>query len=133
MAVMSYLNERARLLRETKRLLKKGWTQKVFARDASGDPESQHSKAAVCWCLTGALSRASEYKNISYENYVSVRQLLEEFIHAETDTWWTMTTWNDQKGRTQQEVIDLVDKAYREIKRQQMELEATRDLKKAPV
>ena len=44
-------------------LIRKGWTRSTFARDADGEACDPISPRAQCWCLAGALLRASYYNH----------------------------------------------------------------------
>ena len=41
------------------------WTQRADGRDDDGNPISGTNPDAVCWCLTGALVKAAQYRSAS--------------------------------------------------------------------
>jgi hypothetical protein len=54
------LKPAVKLIREARRLLKRGWTKGFMARDKNGAYAHYTSKEATCWCLVGALNRATK-------------------------------------------------------------------------
>ena len=56
------LPEAVKIIRCAKRLLKKGWTKTYFARNIKNEKCLSTDKKAVCWCMLGALNRASGHK-----------------------------------------------------------------------
>ena len=88
--------------------LTKGWTQGTFARDINGGSVNEYDSAAVCWCVSGAISRAlplSCQKNAS--------ELLTEQI--ENIIGKDIILWNDDAKTTQEQVIQIVQKAEQNI------------------
>ena len=59
---------------ETQELLVQGWCKKHTALDAQGELCNPHGLEAVCWCLTGALARAT--------NLVCMRNKRQSFPNA---------------------------------------------------
>jgi hypothetical protein len=74
------------------------WTQKANARDAGGEKVSALGSAATCFCMAGALIRASggEYPK------TFVEAVLPEPSSPYHD--W-LVAFNDAPGRTQAEVV----------------------------
>jgi hypothetical protein len=52
------MNDTVKVLEHAKGLLRKGWTKGVYARNAAGTRVEVCSKAAVSFCMTGAVMRA---------------------------------------------------------------------------
>lgn len=86
------------------------WTQEHEARNALGGECDYDDEAAVCWCVDGALSlaatdsdgnRAAAYDGAWYALPVP----------ADSDS---PVAWNDAPGRTQAEVLELLDRAIKE-------------------
>lgn len=73
------------------------WTQGVFARTENGGIVSPSSPLAVCYCMRGALYRASG-RNLS-DSLASLNKALGFSSEKE------MTRWNDDIARTQNEVV----------------------------
>lgn len=80
------------------------WTTGAFARDSSGLTISPHHDRARCWCISGALKRTSGSSFAPYEGVAAaVRSVLP------TGNW--ASEFNDAPGRTQAEVLALLDTA----------------------
>ncbi len=89
--------------------LEKGWIQGNFAINKSGLPVSSNSDGACAWCLSGAL-------NASYHDGTLDRNIATIFcsmIVEKTDN--DFVDWNDNKDRTQQQVIDLAKEIEQEL------------------
>jgi hypothetical protein len=87
-----------------------GWVQGIF----------EDYRGYVC--TTGALRRAEENHNIQPGTYaegraVLVNKILEEYpvgmwtLLASEGSLISIPVWNDHKGRTQQEVLNMFDKS----------------------
>ncbi len=87
----------------TRDLIQKGWTQNVYARDANGRMVPYGGPGAVCWCLSGALHTVTlGNPNVRFmEAHAAIKAVI----------GWPMAPWNDQPERTQQDVLDAIDKA----------------------
>lgn len=90
-------------------LIAKGWCQEANAVNGEGCEVSARSENAVCFCISGACCRAGD-------------ELLGSTIRPPGDSrdvfWRALITatpddgpvsWNDRPGRTQAEVLALVD------------------------
>ena len=80
------------------------WTQGAYARDASGYSVSPISRRAVAWCLNGALAKCyGDYDN-GHTRYYEVATRIKQAIEPQ----YRIAHWNDTKGRTFEEVCELV-------------------------
>lgn len=97
------------ILLSTRDLIASGWTQNVHARNTYGLPVPYFSEEATCFCLNGALLRVvrSEMEN-SLEKGEKVFFAVEDLLLACQSAY---ITWNDAPGRTQVEVLSLLDRA----------------------
>lgn len=93
-----------KILVAARALIAKGWTQGCFARDENGRPTPFGGPKAVCFCMSGALSHVSAL-NGSQPNMKAI-----ELLQAEIGHPW-LAPWNDEKGRTQAEVLAVYDAA----------------------
>ena len=92
-------------LREARALLAKGWTQDAYARDINGECiYSGAEENIVSYCIVGALQHI-EAKNLAYG---TLRKCLP---FGSRGLLW----WNDTIGRTQDEVLELFDKAIAKL------------------
>lgn len=93
------------LLKRTRALLRKGWTQGTYARSKGGRKVSHDSKSAVSFDLYGAVNRAAA--EIAGNLFSPVVRLLKRCLPA----WETIDTFNDAPGRKKSEVIAVVSRA----------------------
>lgn len=100
-----------KLLAVAKNLLTTGWTQDVEARNADGKPVTAESTKAVCWCLTGALDRARWLLGASSDVQGRAVGRVHKAISKRHGQFSTIPNWNDEAGRKQAEVIEVVTEA----------------------
>lgn len=93
-------------LRKVRAKLEQGWTQGWFARDVNGDITWPRAENATCWCVYGACSVVTDA--FAHEN--NVRDAIERALLGMTGSR-LVDCWNDAPGRTQAEVLALVDRA----------------------
>ena len=97
------------LLDGTKKLLiEKGWTQGVRARDRAGEPAPAGDPRACSFCLLGAFARTCEESSVDSSNG-RLRALLALWTAKATAKG--IAAYNDEPGRTKEDVIALIDKA----------------------
>ena len=111
------MNEKQVLI-ETRSRIARGWCQNAEAMRAGGVGVPATDPRACAWCLTGAV-RSSVYEpggpDLSLEAYelaIRVRRLLVDVLAPQI---WDVPTfvlqdWNDEDGRTQADVLALIDK-----------------------
>lgn len=79
-------------------LEKKGWCQHVYARNAAGVPVMYDNESACRFCILGAMEAAGK-------NLDELKRLRAHMINKyKSDP----ASWNDQPGRTKEEVIALL-------------------------
>jgi hypothetical protein len=101
MADVAEILERAADLIEPKG----AWTQGYHARDDEGNPVRPGDRAAVCWCMWGAIiARKTDWHD--YE--AAVDCLYGILPRPESAAANTMAAFNDQPGRTQSEVVQAL-------------------------
>lgn len=87
--------------------LKKGWCQLAPARDAEGRNVLATGNEPVAWCISEAIWKAFGPDECTRSAFHS---LCEEVIdHG------YLTCWNDQRGRTQAEVVALAEEIERRM------------------
>lgn len=94
------------------------WTQETFAKDSHGFSTTSFSDAATCFCLKGGITRVYGGGVIGGprsqkvdEVYKLVAAACDERLKKEdgkTVSGCPIAKWNDKKGRTQGEVLELV-------------------------
>jgi hypothetical protein len=95
--------------------LERGWCQTVSARDADGTVVKSTDPGAACWCVFGAwqATRLSPQPPADCVNvYTSAAEI--------ADLVWSRLlgitpasspiAWNDREGRTQEDMLSLIDK-----------------------
>lgn len=86
--------------------VERGWTQRHFAVAEDGRDVPARSKEACSWCALGAVQRASVDLPMANTDTVYVAsQALAKVAQR------NMAIFNDMPERTQQEILDLFDKA----------------------
>lgn len=111
-------------LKEARRLVEGGWTQRFAARNAAGESCWVDSPLAVAYCATGAASAATWDDPVADEATL-FSAVIEALTGALSDLWeveikeydppWNsieaLTRWNDSPGRSKNEVLRLYDRA----------------------
>lgn len=92
------------ILESARRLIIKGWCRGAFSVTKNGRPVYPWNKKAARWCVAGALSRLDPTS--TYEEPKAAEKYLIEAAGTKL-----LTEWNDKKGRTKKEVIQLYDRA----------------------
>lgn len=90
-------------------LVERGWSQHAAFRDANGEPCD--AKAAVAWCMTAAIYHRDYGTDDPLPHYAAerfVRRVLGFDAKPEKES---SVGWNDEPGRTQQEVVSVLRRA----------------------
>lgn len=102
-------------LGEARLLLQRGWTQEAYCRLPDGSLIPPHSKMhgqaerRIAYCLAGALDQAAARHLLDPDE---LRALVEEEIaepRRSPEDPFTIERWNDAPGRTQADVLALLD------------------------
>lgn len=93
------------ILLEARNLIEKGWCQGCMARRAGGGLTDIFDASAAQFCLMGAMHRAgamleSDEFRPTAQNFIYKAGNIGSLIH-----------FNDAKGRTQAEIIDVLTRA----------------------
>lgn len=104
------MNRAKELLEDAKQLIiKKGWTQLYYARNAEGYPVEAMDESAASFCIVGALERASLY---AYRG--SDLRGARKAIHLVVSRG-AIADYNDEPGRTKDEIVALFDAAKEQV------------------
>lgn len=81
------------------------WTQRAFAKTATGEITSSLAPDAKCWCLVGAIVKC--YGDDGIEGFQARMDVTRNLTIAagEPDS---IVNWNDNPSRTHAEVLELV-------------------------
>jgi hypothetical protein len=101
------------ILKRAALLVKRGWCQGAYARDAVGKDISSASNLAVRWCAVGAIRRAAVYEPQEIAKAVqSLAELLGLGCTSEPEEM-EIVCWNDAPERTAAEVARTLRYAAR--------------------
>ena len=82
----------------------RGWCQGAYAKDKDGYSIPPCDLGAVKWCLVGGIQASNELPSESLlTNAVDLCRKLTGGL--------SLTTWNDSPGRTQAQVVELLQEA----------------------
>jgi hypothetical protein len=97
-------------LEKTKALLSSPdkWTKGAMAHDANRNSVGWGHPDAVCWCLSGALAHVCGGIN---ERWSKGLWALSNAIRPADAAGVSIAIWNDNIGRTYDDVINILDKA----------------------
>ena len=91
----------AQVLTEARKLIAQGWTQGGYNRVVNG---------VECWCISGAIRQAAQYDNPMELEFVDlIRALRADDFYISSSS--KLIKWNDAPDRTQEDVLDLIDRA----------------------
>lgn len=97
-------------LKKVRERLAQGWTQGCYARDKDGKRTQPTWPDAVRWCVLGACYSSTEPGLFSGSCDTDARDALYQALD-DIGQKTGLATWNDLAGRTQEEVLALVDRA----------------------
>lgn len=107
------------VLKQARELLSdpKHWIKGTFARDDLGMECSPTAESAKCWCLFGAIRKASDDDrvldpNLSHVGALSIKTL--DILASELGNVHP-PTWQDTEDRTHSEVLDLLDRVITKL------------------
>jgi hypothetical protein len=102
------------ILRRARDLVAFGWCQGVDATDAEHRPAPPWSSRACYWSLLGALAAALDAPQEGNEDSPAcIAELrLALVCVSETISAWSLEHWNDEPGRTQAEVVEMLTAAH---------------------
>ena len=99
------------------------WIQDAGRRLWQGELVNPYNEEARKWDLNFALGRAARDVGDRYDGYAAALWTLSPIVRGRgfdrvLKKWlWTVSSWNDAPGRTQDEVIELLDEAISECER----------------
>lgn len=98
-------------LHEVRELLARGWCQGAYAKTDRGRPIGPNETPATCFCLTGACIRVvGDGPGMS-----GFLAHLRETLELRGWEYHSIPIWNDSPGRTQAEVLALVDETIERL------------------
>lgn len=89
-------------LKEVRALLARGWCQGTSARNIRGFSVSEQASTAVAWCVAGACYRICD-------NWMANWIVPAIGAVVRERGFGSFSAWNDAEGRTQAEVLALLD------------------------
>lgn len=103
--------EQVALLHAARARVQTGWTQRAYARDEWRRGVDPLDPEAIAWCLFGAVVAAAEGDGARMAPVLRILRRLVKAPDAEAADVTVIVTWNDQPGRTREEVLALLDDA----------------------
>lgn len=110
-----YTKETLSLLRKAERRIKKGWTQRTYARDKEGVTIRSDSKHAVQFCLLGSINE--ETRTNKDDTVIAAKEAIMHVQPAIVSDDG-LHYWNDDPFRTQEQVLDTLHKAVNLVRRE---------------
>lgn len=109
----------AELLRTARGYIAQGWTQHNVARDAQGDPVTVDSPRAKSWCMLGSVMLAMRNTDWGETNDWRKRvhnRLVDAMLTADPSATGctSLAQYNDEPGRTVDEVLAVFDTAIQQ-------------------
>jgi hypothetical protein len=106
------------LLEETRELVGRAWCQGADARDQHGDAVNPWEASAASWSLLGAIVAVLERQartdgEMPLDDLATALYMLAGLI--DTDS---LAAWNDDRTRSQGDVLDVLDAAAANYRRQ---------------
>ena len=102
-------------LKQIRELLNKPehWTQNASARDNFGKHVDSRSPSAVCWCLSGAISKITSDPTVArgLEKYQQLNKTL--VAHANVKT--VLSEWNDRPHRRHEDILLVLDDTIKRL------------------
>ena len=96
-------------LRAVRERIASGWSQGADARDSLGREVALASSDASAWSLAAAFSLAGK-DGIPLNHLPGALRALAAVTEIDS-----LTVWNDETGRTKQEVLDALDDAIQRV------------------
>lgn len=97
------------VLKKARELIRAGWTQEVDARDVAGASVRFDSTTAACFCVAGGINRAARDLGSPMLASAVYSQVMVTLGGEEP------YEWNDQCGRTREEVLSLFDRTIQRL------------------
>jgi hypothetical protein len=94
------------------------WIQGAVAKNKDGKPVAWNNDDAFCFCMLGAISLAANNFELSLENRVTNRLNAITNVKKFHDFLWNLSVWNDNKTRKFEDVVELLQKAQKEIQKE---------------
>lgn len=101
------------ILTKAREKLTRGWCQQRHAQLSDGDCTFSEDPEAVAWCISGAVMAAGGLVFGSAHNLIS-DSLAPDGENGEYRP--SVTHWNDQIGRTQADVLELMDRVIAKVR-----------------
>jgi hypothetical protein len=88
--------------------IRRGWTQGTLAENADGVHVIATDSDACKWCLMGAINASFGTVEKSQPALVAAQKAIAELTGKNIGNI-SLSQWNDEPGRTQEEVIKLLE------------------------
>lgn len=95
----------SKALIKARKLIAQGWTQGSGARDKKGRHVSVYSSKAVCWCVQGAVFKASPTQDVILAATSYLNRLIDDSICV------SVIKYNDTNIKSQDEALTWLSDA----------------------
>lgn len=96
------------VLKKARALIDIGWTKGTYARNQRHEPTAECSRAAICWCVYGALIRASSELHVPLSPAIDIL-----YKHLEPE-YGGLADFNDAQP-SKKPVLALFDRALEKL------------------
>lgn len=98
-------------------IIKQGWCQYYFAKDDEGRLSNPTDNEATCFCIMGAVRKTfDDDHSLVFSFLEEVQETIFGNKKSKHDRLCSVADWQDAKGRTQQEVVDVLVKTENKTK-----------------
>jgi len=101
--------------------VKKGWTQRVFARNAQGIAVPPYERDACKWCAVGAL--VFDQMDLIGSGALAVEAVKGELHKTKNSDWYVeyelLSVFNDVQTRKHEEIVWLYEATIARLKKEQ--------------
>lgn len=94
-------------------IINNGWCQKAFAVDVNGNVIHMLDKNACSFCLNGAIYKVYDMADKNKYIFFHVERVLRQVCGG------SIAFFNDKKGRTKEEIIQVCNEAIEVFKQQE--------------
>ena len=91
-----------------------GWCQGACARDSDGAPVSEEDPRAESFCVISAISISTASEPENFNTFTDARLFLQNMLGVHS-----AGRWNDKPGRTQLEVVEALERAALQAKKEE--------------
>jgi hypothetical protein len=105
-------------LKKVRKFIERGWCQGYFALNKEGREVDARSRSACKWCLIGAICKTTpDIRFLHIKNIVENELDKDICSRARSQHQNSIEGWNDKPGRTQKQVLNLIDRVLKKLEK----------------